>query len=138
MNLHDLTATPGSTKESKRIGRGHGSGQGKTAGKGHKGQKARAGHGMRPGFEDVYKRQAQRVSRPRSPDVWAVQKSLERSSITTERFRCRPFARTSITALQKPPPPMAVSALRCGSTRARFSTITASPAGKEAINNAVA
>ena len=51
MNLHDLTATPGSTKESKRIGRGHGSGQGKTAGKGHKGQKARAGHGMRPGFE---------------------------------------------------------------------------------------
>ena len=51
MNLLDLPATPGSTKESKRIGRGHGSGQGKTAGKGHKGQKARAGHGMRPGFE---------------------------------------------------------------------------------------
>ena len=51
MNLHDLTATPGSTKESKRIGRGHGSGWGKTAGKGHKGQKARAGRGMRPGFE---------------------------------------------------------------------------------------
>ena len=51
MKLHDLTAVPGSTKESKRIGRGHGSGQGKTAGKGHKGQKARAGRGMRPGFE---------------------------------------------------------------------------------------
>ena len=51
MKLHDLTAAPGSTKESKRIGRGHGSGQGKTAGKGHKGQKARAGRGMRPGFE---------------------------------------------------------------------------------------
>ncbi len=43
MNLHELSATPGSTKEAKRIGRGHGSGQGKTAGKGHKGQKARAG-----------------------------------------------------------------------------------------------
>ena len=51
MKLHDLSAVPGSTQESKRIGRGHGSGQGKTAGKGHKGQKARAGHGMRPGFE---------------------------------------------------------------------------------------
>lgn len=42
---------PGSVREVKRIGRGHGSGQGKTAGKGHKGQKARAGRGMRPGFE---------------------------------------------------------------------------------------
>ena len=51
MKLHELTAVPGSTKESKRIGRGHGSGQGKTAGKGHKGQKARAGRGFRPGFE---------------------------------------------------------------------------------------
>lgn len=51
MKLHDLSPAPGSTKEQKRIGRGHGSGQGKTAGKGHKGQKARAGRGMRPGFE---------------------------------------------------------------------------------------
>ena len=51
MKLHELTATPGSVQGAKRIGRGHGSGWGKTAGKGHKGQKARAGHGMRPGFE---------------------------------------------------------------------------------------
>lgn len=51
MKLHELTKVPGSTQEAKRIGRGHGSGNGKTAGKGHKGQKARAGHGMRPGFE---------------------------------------------------------------------------------------
>ncbi len=51
MKLHDLTAVPGSTKESKRIGRGAGSGQGKTAGKGHKGQKARSGGSIRPGFE---------------------------------------------------------------------------------------
>ena len=51
MKLNQLTATPGSIKERKRIGRGHGSGNGKTAGKGHKGQKARAGHGQRPGFE---------------------------------------------------------------------------------------
>ena len=51
MKLNELTATPGAVKEARRIGRGHGSGWGKTAGKGHKGQKARAGHGMRPGFE---------------------------------------------------------------------------------------
>lgn len=51
MKLNELSAAPGSVKERKRIGRGAGSGNGKTAGKGHKGQKARAGHGMRPGFE---------------------------------------------------------------------------------------
>ena len=51
MKLHELSPANGSTKARKRIGRGAGSGQGKTAGKGHKGQKARAGRGMRPGFE---------------------------------------------------------------------------------------
>lgn len=51
MKLHELSPAPGSTREVKRIGRGHGSGQGKTAGKGHKGQKARSGGGVRPGFE---------------------------------------------------------------------------------------
>ncbi len=51
MKLHELSPAFGSTKEAKRIGRGHGSGNGKTAGKGHKGQKARAGRGQRPGFE---------------------------------------------------------------------------------------
>ena len=51
MKLHELSPAEGSKKEVKRIGRGHGSGWGKTAGKGHKGQKARAGKGMRVGFE---------------------------------------------------------------------------------------
>lgn len=51
MKLHELSPAPGSVRESKRVGRGHGSGQGKTAGKGHKGQKARAGRGARLGFE---------------------------------------------------------------------------------------
>lgn len=51
MKLHELSPAAGSTKEVKRIGRGHGSGNGKTAGKGHKGQKARSGGGVRPGFE---------------------------------------------------------------------------------------
>ena len=51
MKLHELSPAPGSVRDVKRIGRGHGSGQGKTAGKGHKGQKARAGRGFRPGFD---------------------------------------------------------------------------------------
>ena len=51
MKLHELQPAAGSTKDVKRIGRGHGSGQGKTAGKGHKGQKARSGGSIRPGFE---------------------------------------------------------------------------------------
>lgn len=51
MKIHELSPAPGSNKPVKRIGRGPASGQGKTAGKGHKGQKARAGRGMRPGFE---------------------------------------------------------------------------------------
>lgn len=51
MKLHELKPAPGSTHAPKRLGRGIGSGQGKTSGKGHKGQKARAGGGVRPGFE---------------------------------------------------------------------------------------
>ncbi len=51
MKLHELSPAEGSKKSVKRIGRGHGSGWGKTSGKGHKGQKARAGKGMRVGFE---------------------------------------------------------------------------------------
>ena len=51
MKLHELSPAPGSTKKAFRKGRGAGSGNGKTAGKGHKGQKARSGGGVRPGFE---------------------------------------------------------------------------------------
>jgi large subunit ribosomal protein L15 len=51
MNLHELSPTPGSVKENKRKGRGIGTGNGKTAGRGHKGQKARAGGSIRAGFE---------------------------------------------------------------------------------------
>ena len=51
MKLHELSPAPGSVRDVKRIGRGHGSSNGKTAGKGHKGQKARAGRGFRAGFE---------------------------------------------------------------------------------------
>ena len=51
MQLTDLSPAFGSVKEPKRKGRGAGSGNGKTAGKGHKGQNARSGGGVRPGFE---------------------------------------------------------------------------------------
>lgn len=51
MDLSNLKPVPGSTKNRKRIGRGHGSGTGKTSGKGHKGQNSRSGGGVKPGFE---------------------------------------------------------------------------------------
>ena len=51
MKIHELTPALDSNRERKRVGRGHGSGNGKTAGKGHKGQNARSGGGVRPGFE---------------------------------------------------------------------------------------
>ena len=51
MKLHELSPAPGSARDCYRKGRGPGSGNGKTAGKGHKGQNARSGGGVRPGFE---------------------------------------------------------------------------------------
>lgn len=51
MKLHELKPTEGSRKERNRVGRGMSSGNGKTSGRGHKGQKARSGGGVRPGFE---------------------------------------------------------------------------------------
>ena len=51
MKIHELRPADGSTSKTKRLGRGIGSGLGKTSGKGHKGQNARSGGGVRPGFE---------------------------------------------------------------------------------------
>jgi|TARA_B110000196_G_scaffold148467_1_gene128399 large subunit ribosomal protein L15 len=51
MRLNTLSPAPGRNKEAKRVGRGIGSGMGKTAGRGHKGQKSRSGGSVRPGFE---------------------------------------------------------------------------------------
>lgn len=51
MKLHELQSTPGARKDRKRVGRGTGSGNGKTAGRGQKGQQSRSGGGKKPGFE---------------------------------------------------------------------------------------
>ena len=51
MRIDTLSPAPGATTKAKRLGRGIGSGLGKTSGKGHKGQWARSGGGVRPGFE---------------------------------------------------------------------------------------
>lgn len=51
MNLHELKPTPGARKDKTRVGRGTGSGCGKTSSRGHKGQNSRSGGGVRPGFE---------------------------------------------------------------------------------------
>lgn len=61
MNLHDLSPVPGARKRRKRLGQGLGSGQGKTAGKGHKGQKARKSPDIRPNFEGGQMPLARRV-----------------------------------------------------------------------------
>ena len=75
MKLHELRPTEGSTTPAWRKGRGAGSGNGKTAGKGHKGQNARSGGGVRPGFEGgqipLYRRLPKRGFKNRFAAVYA-------------------------------------------------------------------
>lgn len=71
MKLHELSPAVGSTKEVKRIGRGHGSGNGKTAGKGHKGQNARSGGGVRIGFEGGQMPLARRIPKRGFNNIFA-------------------------------------------------------------------
>ena len=71
MKLHELSPAPGSVKDSFRKGRGPGSGNGKTAGKGHKGQKARSG-APRPGFEGGQMPLARRIPKRGFNNIFAV------------------------------------------------------------------
>ena len=73
MKLHELSPAPGSVKDVKRIGRGHGSGNGKTAGKGHKGQNARSGGGVRPGFEGGQTALARRMPKRGFNNIFATE-----------------------------------------------------------------
>ena len=77
MKLHELYPAAGATKEVKRIGRGHGSGHGKTAGKGHKGQWARSGGGVRPGFEGGQTSLARRMPKRGFNNIFATEKAAK-------------------------------------------------------------
>ena len=71
MYLHDLSPAEGSTHSKKRKGRGHGTGNGKTSGRGHKGQKARSGGGTRIGFEGGQMPLARRVPKRGFNNIFA-------------------------------------------------------------------
>ncbi len=73
MKLSELSPAPGSVRKSFRVGRGNGSGAGKTAGKGHKGQNARSGGGVRPGFEGGERPLQRRVPKRGFVNIFATQ-----------------------------------------------------------------
>ena len=73
MKLHELSPAAGSVKDVKRVGRGHGSGNGKTAGKGHKGQNARSGGGVRIGFEGGQMPMTRRIPKRGFNNIFAAQ-----------------------------------------------------------------
>jgi len=80
MYINELSPTPGSTHVAKRKGRGHATGNGKTAGRGHKGQKARSGGGVRPGFEGGQMPLARRIPKRGFNNIYA--KPLETVNLT--------------------------------------------------------
>ena len=80
MNLHNLSPAKGSTHVGKRKGRGPGTGNGKTAGRGHKGQKARSGGGVRVGFEGGQMPLARRVPKRGFNNIFA--KPLEAINVS--------------------------------------------------------
>ena len=85
MNLHELSPAPGSTQVAKRKGRGPGSGNGKTAGRGHKGQWARSGGGVRIGFEGGQMPLSRRLPKRGFNNIFA--KTLESVNVSAlEKF----------------------------------------------------
>ena len=85
MNLHELSPAAGSTTKAYRKGRGHGSGNGKTAGRGHKGQWARSGGGVRVGFEGGQSPLARRLPKRGFHNIFA--KPLETINVSAlEKF----------------------------------------------------
>ena len=72
MKLHELSPPAGSKKSAFRVGRGPGSGNGKTSGRGHKGQKSRSGGGVRPGFEGGQMPLARRVPKRGFNNIFAT------------------------------------------------------------------
>ncbi len=96
MSLHNLQPAPGSTRNRKRVGRGQGSGTGKTAGRGNKGQKSRTGYSRKRGFEGgqmpLYKRLPKvgftsRVDKPYIINVERIKAIAELDEITLESIK---------------------------------------------------
>ncbi len=96
MGLHNLQPAPGSTRNRKRVGRGQGSGTGKTAGRGNKGQKSRTGYSQKRGFEGgqmpLYKRVPKigftsRVVKPYAINVDKIKVVAELEEITLENIK---------------------------------------------------
>lgn len=85
MKLHEMTIVPGSKKKRNRVGRGIGSGNGKTAGKGMKGQLSRSGGGKRPGFEGGQMPLYRLIPKRGFTNIWAKQYA-EVNVATLNRF----------------------------------------------------
>ena len=86
MYIHDLSPVAGSTHVDKRKGRGHATGNGKTAGRGHKGQKARSGGGVRVGFEGGQMPLARRVPKRGFNNIFAKPLESVNVSVLSDRF----------------------------------------------------
>ena len=86
MKISELSPAPGSVKEAKRKGRGIGTGNGKTAGRGHKGQKARSGGGVRVGFEGGQMPLARRVPKRGFNNIFAKPLESVNVSVLNDRF----------------------------------------------------
>ena len=86
MNLHELSPAAGSTHVGKRKGRGAGSGNGKTAGRGHKGQKARSGGGVRIGFEGGQMPLARRIPKRGFNNIFATEYATVKVSDLEAKF----------------------------------------------------
>jgi len=86
MEIHDLRPAAGPTHVGKRKGRGPGTGNGKTAGRGHKGQKARSGGGVRVGFEGGQMPLTRRVPKRGFNNIFAKPLDIVNLSAIAERF----------------------------------------------------
>ena len=86
MKLHELSPVEGSKKRSKRIGRGHGSGWGKTSGKGQKGQKSRSGGSIRPGFEGGQMPLQRRIPKRGFNNIFAKEIAIVNVSAIADKF----------------------------------------------------
>ena len=109
MGLHNLQPAPGSTRNRKRVGRGQGSGTGKTAGRGNKGQKSRSGYSAKRGFEGgqmpLYRRLpkigfSSRVIKPHSINVDKNKAVAELDEITLESIKSVYKLQKSVTKVK--------------------------------------